>query len=70
VEVYLDGSLSETVKLPAASNSRKQELYYRYGLPEGEHTLSFKWLNPDGKRPLIIRSYVVYASQRQTIQHQ
>ena len=70
VEVYLDGSLSETVKLPAASNSRKQELYYRYGLPEGEHTLSFKWLNPDGKRPLIIRSYVVYASQPQTIQHQ
>ena len=70
VEVYLDGELSETVVLPTDSNSRKQELYYKYGLPEEEHTLSFKWVNREGKRPLFIRSYVVYASEPQTVNHQ
>ena len=70
VDVYVDGELSETVKLPVESNSRKQELYYNYSLPKGPHTLSFKWTNPDGKRPVIIRSLVVYSDQPQPINHE
>ena len=70
VEVYLDGELSETVILPETFTSRKQELYYKYKLPEGEHQLSFKWKNPEGKRPLIITAYEVYASQPEFINHQ
>lgn len=70
VEVYLDGNLAETVILPLAYYAQKQELFYKYNLPEGDHTLSFRWLNPDQKRPLIITSYLVYASQPQVINHQ
>lgn len=62
VEVWLDGSLSETVVLPADRNARKQELYYKYKLPEGPHTLSFKWLNPENGRNIYINSMLVYTS--------
>lgn len=62
VEVYLDGELSETVVLPADFHPRKQEMYYKYNLPAGPHTLSFKWLNP-GKDNLIITSYLVYSDK-------
>lgn len=62
VEVMLDGELSETVILPADLNSRKQELYYKYNLPEGEHTLSFRWLNPMPGRNIWINSCIVYES--------
>ena len=70
VDVYVDDQLAETVKLPVASNSRKQELYYNYDLQKGPHTISFKWTNPDGKRPLIIRSCVIYSDQPQPLKHE
>lgn len=62
VEVYLDGELSETVTLPGDFRSRKQEMYYRYKLPAGSHTLSFKRLDP-GKDKLTITSYLVYSDR-------
>ena len=69
VEVYLDGTLSETVVLPLQHQSRKQELYYKYNLPKGDHKLSFKWLNPD-PMGLAISSYVVYSDNPVHVQHQ
>lgn len=69
VEVYLDGTLSETVVLPLQHQSRKQELYYKYNLPKGDHKLSFKWLNPD-PMGLAISSYVVYSDKPVHVQHQ
>ncbi len=63
VEVYLDGTLSETVKLPVGRNARKQELYYKYNLAEGQHELSFKWLNPAPERNIYIGSYIPYVSE-------
>ncbi len=63
VEVYLDGALSETVKLPVDQNARKQELYYKYNLAEGQHELSFKWLNPAPGRNIYIGSYIPYVSE-------
>lgn len=69
VEVWLDGTLSETVVLPLQHQSRKQELYYKYNLPKGDHTLSFKWLNPD-PMGMTINSIVVYNDVPVHVQHQ
>ena len=46
VEVYLDGQLMEVAKLPASSQARRNELTWKYQLPNGAHKVSFKWLNP------------------------
>ena len=64
VEVWLDGQLSETVRLPMDNNSRKQELYYKYNLPDGAHRLSFKWLNPEAGKEIELSSYIVYVDKR------
>lgn len=63
VEVYLDGQLSETVNLPVDNNSRKQELYYKYNLQNGPHTLTFKWLNPETDKKINLSSYIVYVDK-------
>lgn len=65
VMVYLDGQLSETVKLPMDNNSRKQELYYKYNLAEGQHTLELKWSNPEPGKNINIPSYIVYKGKNQ-----
>ncbi len=46
VEVYVDDKLATTMQLPADSHSRRQELYYNYSLPKGNHTLRYNWTNP------------------------
>lgn len=66
VEVCLDGELSETVVLPDDFHSRKQELYYKYNLTDGPHTLSFKLLNP-GKEKCILTSYLVYSDKTERL---
>ena len=60
VQIILDGELVETVKLPVAQNSRKQELFYKYKLPEKNHELKFRWLNPESGRNIYITSYIPY----------
>lgn len=64
VEVTLDGKVVETAVLPMAENRRKQELFYKYNLPEGDHTLSFRWLNPEKDRNIYISSLVTYTSPK------
>jgi len=48
-EVYLDGRLTETVKLPASFIHRRYDLFWKYQLPKGKHTVRVKLLNPDEK---------------------
>ena len=46
IEAFVDGQLVETIKLPASYRIRRHELFWKYDLPKGKHTASFKWLNP------------------------
>ena len=64
VEVWLDGRLVETAVLPMDENSRKQELYYKYNLPDGDHSLSFRWLNPRADKSIELTSYIVYTDKK------
>jgi hypothetical protein len=47
VEIYIDGELAETAALPALSKKRRYDLFWKYQLPKGNHTLRFQWLNPE-----------------------
>lgn len=46
VEAYLDGEFSKKLVLPADGNGTSPEFYYNYQIPAGDHSLTFKWLNP------------------------
>ena len=69
VEVTLDGVVDRTVVLPASNNHRSLELYFKYGLPVGKHTVSLKWLNPDRKHPIEVRSKIVYSDKPEEHHH-
>lgn len=60
VEVLLDGVVVETAVLPVIHHDRKQELFYKYDLAAGDHTLSFRWLNPRKDAGIKIGSVIVY----------
>ncbi len=62
VEAYIDGVLTETVKLPVEFTVRKTEMFWKYLLPEGEHKVTFKWLNPRNDAKIYINEAIVYAS--------
>ena len=70
VEVTLDGKVDKTVVLPAANNRRSLELYFKYGLPVGDHKVSFKVLNPDRLHPIEVRSKIVYSDKPAPVLHQ
>ena len=63
VEVSVDGGTPEVVRLPLERNARRQELYYRYDLPKGSHTVSMRCLNPDPVHPLRLTDYIVYGDR-------
>jgi hypothetical protein len=51
VDVFADGRLLETAKLPTLSRIRRNEVTWNYDLPDGKHTITLKTRNiPDGYR--------------------
>jgi len=70
VEIYLDGALDQTVKLPADNNSRRLDLYFKYDMPLGNHKVSFKVKNPDKAHPIEVRSMIIYSDKPAPVQHQ
>ena len=63
IEVWLDGALSETVVLPANYHDRRHDLYWKYQLPQGKHSLSFIWLNPRDNIRIGLGNAVVYSDR-------
>ncbi|HEU5293100.1 MAG TPA: ADP-ribosylglycohydrolase family protein [Cyclobacteriaceae bacterium] len=45
-EVYIDGQLTEKVKLPTAENKRRFTPFWKYQLPKGKHKVVVRILNP------------------------
>ena len=46
IEVWIDGQLDQVSILPMKGTSRKLEPAWKYGLPEGRHTVKMVWRNP------------------------
>lgn len=70
VELYIDGRLLETANLPASYTTRRHELFWNYQLPKGEHTATFKWLNPQKDVSVHFSEILVYSDAPKEIIHQ
>lgn len=61
LEVYIDNLLVETAILPvASSNARRTDLFWKYQLPNGNHEITFKWLNPRSDANIYATEALVY----------
>lgn len=70
VEMYIDGELLETASLPASYITRRHELFWKYQLPKKQHTVSFKWLNPQSDASVNFGEAIVYSDAPLKINHQ
>lgn len=70
VDMYIDGELTETANLPASYTTRRNELFWKYELPKGKHTATFKWLNPQKDVSIHFSEIVVYSDTPKVINHQ
>ena len=70
VEMYIDGELVETANLPASYITRRHELFWKYQLPEKQHTVTFKWLNPLPDASVNFGEAIVYSDAPLKINHQ
>ena len=64
VDAYLDGQFSRKLLLPAYGNAASPEFYYNYEIPAGDHSLSFKWLNPKAGIDLRLSRVLVYSQKK------
>lgn len=69
-EMYLDGNLIETVHLPASYTTRRNDLFWKYQLPKGKHSFTFKWLNPVPDASVNFGEALVYSNTALKIIHQ
>ena len=59
-DMYVDGELVETSKLPSNFTTRKQPPFWRYQLKRGKHVVRIKVHNPSEKATLAIYSMIIY----------
>ncbi len=69
-EMYVDGQLVETANLPASYTVRRHELFWKYQLPKGKHTVTFKWLNPTSEASVRFSEALVYSDSQQPANNQ
>jgi len=71
VEMFVDGESVETASLPVStSNARRNDLFWKYQLPTGKHTVSFKWLNAKSNATISFIDAIVYADALNQVNHQ
>jgi len=62
-ELYLDGKLLETVGQPVNFRTRRYELFWKYQLPKGKHTVKLKLLNPSSEYTCQLGEVLVYSDK-------
>ncbi|MBD2757664.1 ADP-ribosylglycohydrolase family protein [Spirosoma validum] len=62
-ELYIDGKKIETAKLPVNFTHRRYDLFWKYQLPKGKHTVRIKLLNPDSEHVVRLNEVLVYNDQ-------
>lgn len=63
LDVYLDGVKTETMRMPYDYIVRKYDIYHKYMLPEGKHSVRIKWVNPDPEMRLWLKDVVIYSAK-------
>jgi hypothetical protein len=62
-ELYVDGQKVETAKLPTNYTTRRYDIFWKYGLPKGKHTVNIKVLNPKEGYSLNCNYYIVFSDK-------
>ncbi|MEI7499664.1 MAG: ADP-ribosylglycohydrolase family protein [Bacteroidota bacterium] len=63
LDVYLDGSKIEQIRMPFDYILRKYDIYHKYLLKNGDHKVEIKWTNPDPDFRIYLKSFVVYGDK-------
>lgn len=63
LEAYIDGQKVEDIDMPFDYITRKYDIFYRYNLPNGQHSLTVRWLNPDRHFAIQCGGFVVYGEE-------
>ncbi|MDR1171214.1 MAG: ADP-ribosylglycohydrolase family protein [Bacteroidales bacterium] len=61
VAASVDGKPAEIINLPANPLKRRHDIYWKYQLPQGEHTVTFQWLNPVKEASIHFNNVLIYA---------
>lgn len=68
LEVSLDGVVNRVVKLPVDFRTRTAELYWNVQIPEGVHTATLKWINPQKDGEIGVSGYIEFSNTRKVIE--
>lgn len=62
-EVYVDGNLTETPKIPVDYVKRRYDLCWNYQLPKGNHSVEFRILNPTPSATIGSLFVITYSAE-------
>ena len=65
-ELHIDGTKIETVELPANFINRRHELFWRYKMPRGKHSVTIKQSSPNSDFAVRLSELVVYDNAPKT----
>ncbi len=63
VEVILDGQAEPVFTMPFNTTMRRNEVFWKYDLPEGAHELVLRLKSPQNTHPVFLTYSVVYAGK-------
>lgn len=59
-DLYIDGLKTEAADLPVSFTKRRHELFWKYQLPQGNHSIKVVLLNPNPEYRLHLNDMLVY----------
>ena len=62
-QLYLDGKLIESPKLPVSYTTRRYDLAWKYQLPKGKHSVIMKILNPSKDNEVRASEAIIYSDK-------
>lgn len=62
LEVWIDGKLDQTVRMPMRNTDRRLEPSWKYCMNEGHHDVKLIWLNPEKDYVIRINDIMYYSS--------
>ncbi|MBP6054516.1 MAG: ADP-ribosylglycohydrolase family protein [Cytophagaceae bacterium] len=63
LEVWVDGTVMERVKLPVSFTTRRHEVTWKYDLAKGKHDVKLKLLNPTAGYDCKLADILIYQEQ-------